>query len=111
MEGQAPEIGTAQPVAPAPAPATMPTYTANPAPQMSDGGAIGSVTGGKMNIKDIVISSLLLVLSVYGILYYRKGLKKLDEQPSADDFSNMNGDIEELQYNVKKALGKKYQLT
>lgn len=109
MEVQAPEIAPVQVSAPAPAPA--PTYAPSPAPQMAEGGAIGSVTGGKMNIKDIVISALLFVVSVYGILYYRKAIKKLDEQPTAEQFDNMTGDIEEVQYNVKKLMGKRYQTT
>jgi len=50
-------------------------------------------------------------LSIYGIFYYRKAIKKLDEQPNADEFENMSGDIEEVKYNVKKALGKKYETT
>jgi hypothetical protein len=96
---------------------TPPTPTVETAPMSavetsySDGGAMGSITSGKMNIKDIVISALLITLSVYGIFYYRKAIKKLDEQPTAEEFDNMSGDIEEVKYNVKKALGKKYEAT
>ena len=109
------EAQTTAPTTPAPATAPAPevanvTYQA-PTPQMETGGAMETITKPKMNIKDIVISALLVTLSVYGIFYYRKALKKLDEQPTADQFANMNGDIEELQYNLKKALGKKYQAT
>ena len=64
-----------------------------------------------MNIKDIVISALLITLSVYGIFYYRKAIKKLDEQPTAEEYENMTGDIDEVKYNLKKALGKKYETT
>ena len=64
-----------------------------------------------MNIKDIVISALLITLSVYGIFYYRKAIKKLDEQPTAEEYENMSGDIDEVKYNLKKALGKKYETT
>jgi hypothetical protein len=64
-----------------------------------------------MNIKDIVISALLVALSVYGIFYYRKAIKKLDEQPSSEEFDTMSGDIEEVKYNLQKALGRKYQKT
>lgn len=100
----APEIQAPAPaVAPAPAPAPTPMY--------EEGGATDSVAKPKMNIKDIVISALLVALSIYGIFYYRKAIKKIDEQPSAEEFDNMSGDIEEVKFNLKKALGKKYQTT
>jgi hypothetical protein len=109
MEGQ-----TTPPVevsTPAPAPVAESTPAPTVETSYSDGGAMGSITSGKMNIKDIVISALLLTLSVYGIFYYRKAIKKLDEQPTAEEYENMSGDIDEVKYNVKKALGKKYETT
>jgi hypothetical protein len=111
----------AQTTAPAttPAPATAPapevanvTYQAPaPTPQMETGGAMETIAKPKMNIKDIVISALLIVVSIYGIFYYRKAIKKLDEQPSSEEFDTMSGDIEEVKYNLQKALGRKYQKT
>jgi hypothetical protein len=109
MEGQ-----TTPPVevsTPAPAPVAESTPAPTVETSYSDGGAMGSITSGKMNIKDIVISALLVTLSVYGIFYYRKAIKKLDEQPTAEEYENMSGDIDEVKYNVKKALGKKYETT
>ena len=109
MEGQ-----TTPPVevsTPAPAPVADSTPAPTVETSYSDGGAMGSITSGKMNIKDIVISALLVTLSVYGIFYYRKAIKKLDEQPTAEEYENMSGDIDEVKYNVKKALGKKYETT
>jgi hypothetical protein len=110
MEGQA-----TPPVEATSTPAPAPVAESTPAPTVetsySDGGAMGSITSGKMNIKDIVISALLVTLSVYGIFYYRKAIKKLDEQPTAEEYENMSGDIDEVKYNVKKALGKKYETT
>lgn len=107
MEGQTTppvEVSTPAPVVETtPAPTVETSY--------SDGGAMGSITSGKMNIKDIVISALLVTLSIYGIFYYRKAIKKLDEQPTAEEYENMNGDIDEVKYNLKKALGKKYETT
>jgi len=107
MEAQ-PTIET--PIATTPA---QPTFEATPSVETSysDGGAMSSITSGKMNIKDIVISALLITLSVYGIFYYRKAIKKLDEQPTAEEYENMTGDIDEVKYNLKKALGKKYETT
>jgi hypothetical protein len=109
MEGQAPEVVPVQAVAPAPAP--IDAYAPAPAPQMAEGGAMENKVKPSFRLVDIAIMALWIVVPIYGIFYYRKALKKLDEQPTADDFSNMNGDIEELQYNLKKALGKKYQAT
>lgn len=110
MEGQ-----TTPPVEATSTPAPAPVVESTPAPTVetsySDGGAMGSITSGKMNIKDIVISALLVTLSVYGIFYYRKAIKKLDEQPTAEEYENMTGDIDEVKYNLKKALGKKYETT
>ena len=109
MEGQT--TPPAEVSTPAPAPVVVSTPAPTVETSYEEGGAIGSITSGKMNIKDIVISALLITLSVYGIFYYRKAIKKLDEQPTADEFENMSGDIEEVKYNVKKALGKKYETT
>ena len=107
MEGQ-----TTPPVeASTPAPVVETTPAPTVETSYSDGGAMGSITSGKMNIKDIVISALLVTLSIYGIFYYRKAIKKLDEQPTAEEYENMNGDIDEVKYNLKKALGKKYETT
>lgn len=107
----------AQSTASTPAPATVPapevanvTYQA-PSPQMETGGAMETITKPKMNIKDIIISGFLIALSIYGIFYYRKAIKKLDEQPSSEEFDNMSADIDEVKYNLQKALGKKYQKT
>ena len=96
-------------VAPAPAPAPVVAQAPAPAPQMAEGGAMDSVTKGKMNIKDIILSGLLFTLTVYGIVYYRKGIKALDEQVTPEEFDNMAGMIEEHDVNLKKALGGKYK--
>lgn len=94
-------------VAPSPAPVVAPAPA--PAPQMADGGAMDSITKGKMNVKDIIISVLLFTLTIYGIVYYRKGIKSLDEQVTPEEFDNMAGMIEEHDVNLKKALGGKYK--
>ena len=94
--------------APAPVAPVAPVAPA-PAPQMESGGAMESIAKHKMNTKDIVISLLLVAVSIYGIVYYRKAIKNLDETPTLEEFDNMAGDIEEVKQNVKKALGKKYQ--
>ena len=96
-------------VAPAPAPAPVVAQAPAPAPQMAEGGAMDSITKGKMNIKDIIISGLLFTLTVYGIVYYRKAIKSLDEQVTPEEFDNMAGMIEEHDVNLKKALGSKYK--
>jgi len=96
-------------VAPAPAPVATPAPAPAPAPQMESGGAMENIAKHKMNTKDIVISLLLVAVSIYGIVYYRKAIKSLDETPTLEEFDNMAGDIEEVKINVKKALGKRYE--
>ena len=96
-------------VAPAPAPAVAPAVAPAPAPQMAEGGAMDSVAKRKMNTKDIIISLLLVTVSIYGIVYYRKAIKSLDEQVTPEEFDNMAGMIEEHDVNLKKALGSKYK--
>ena len=96
-------------VAPAPAPVATPAPAPAPIPQMESGGATESIMKPKMNVKDMVLSGLLIVMAIYGIVYYRKAIKNLDETPTLEEFDNMAGDVEEVKLNVKKALGKKYQ--
>jgi len=96
-------------VAPAPAPAVAPAPAPAPAPQMADGGAMDSIAKPKMNVKDIIISALLVTLSIYGIVYYRKAIKSLDEQITPEEFDNMAGMVDEHDVNLKKALGSKYK--
>ena len=93
----------------APAPAPVVAQAPAPAPQMSEGGAMDSVAKPKMNTKDIIISLLLVTVSIYGIVYYRKAIKSLDEQVTPEEFDNMAGMIEEHDVNLKKALGGKYK--
>ena len=106
MEASAPATPDVAP-APAPAPAVAPAPA--PAPQMAEGGAMDSIAKPKMNVKDIIISALLVTLSIYGIVYYRKAIKSLDEQITPEEFDNMAGIVDEHDVNLKKALGSKYK--
>lgn len=108
MEANAPATPEVAP-APAPAPAVAQTPAPAPAPQMAEGGAMDSIAKPKMNVKDIVISALLVTLSIYGIVYYRKAIKNLDEQISPEEFDNIAGMVDEHDVNLKKALGSKYK--
>lgn len=65
-----------------------------------------------MDLKSLLVFGLLIAFSVYGITYYRKAIAKLneDKKPS-DEFLNLVDDIEEVKYNVKKALGQRYKPT
>ena len=101
---EAPAVATPE-VAPAPAPAVAPA----PAPQMADGGAMDSVAKPKMNTKDIIISLLLITVSIYGIVYYRKAIKSLDEQITPEEFDDMVAKVDEHDVNLKKELGSKYK--
>jgi hypothetical protein len=105
---EAPAVATPE-VAPAPAVAVAPTPAPAPAPQYGEGGAMDSVAKPKMNTKDIIISLLLITVSIYGIVYYRKAIKSLDEQITPEEFDNMAGMVEEHDVNLKKALGGKYK--
>ena len=103
---EAPAVATPE-VAPAPAPAVAPAVA--PTPQMAEGGVMDSIAKPKMNIKDIVISVLLVTLSIYGMVYYRKAIKSLDEQITPEEFDNLAGMVDEHDVNLKKALGNKYK--
>ena len=100
-----PEVAPAPAPAVAPAPAPAPT----PAPQMSESGAMDSVAKPKMNTKDIIISLLLVTVSIYGIVYYRKAIKSLDEQITPEEFDTLADTVDEHDVNLKKALGSKYK--
>ena len=93
----------------APAPAVAPVVAPAPAPQMSDGGAMDSIAKPKMNTKDIIISILLITVSIYGIVYYRKAIKTLDEQVSPEEFDDLLAKVDEHDTNLKSALGNKYK--
>jgi hypothetical protein len=100
------------PVAPAPvqelAPATV-------TPTSGGGGddVFESMSSQKpMDLKSLLVFGLLIAFSIYGITYYRKAIAKLnDDKKPNDDFLNLVDDVEEIKYNVKKALGKKYSTT
>jgi hypothetical protein len=111
MEGQAPTpevtvapvaTPTTTPVAPAP----TPQYT--PAPQvMEESGVFDGKSRWRM--VDIVIMSLFIVLPIYGISYYRKAMKKLDEQPTNQELEDLIDMVNEHDSNLKTALGAKYK--
>lgn len=109
MEAQATAPATTP--APATAPAPEVANVTYQAPQVETGGAMEAITKPKWNVKDIVLSGFLLAMSISVIIYTRLGIKKLNEQPSSEEFDNMSEDIEELKFNLKKALGNKYQKT
>lgn len=65
-----------------------------------------------MDFKSLLVFGLLIAFSIYGITYYRKAIAKLNEDKKPnDDFLNLVDDVEEVKYNVKKAMGKKYSTT
>jgi hypothetical protein len=100
------------PVAPAPV-AVAPVA---PAPVATSGGGddvFESMGSQKpMDFKSLLVFGLLIAFSIYGITYYRKAIAKLNEEKKPnDDFLNLVDDVEEVKYNVKKAMGKKYSTT
>jgi len=100
------------PVAPAPV-APAPVAPAPVAPSGGGDDVFESMGSQKpMDFKSLLVFGLLIAFSVYGITYYRKAIAKLNEdQKPNDDFLNLVDDVEEVKYNVKRALGKKYSTT
>ena len=65
-----------------------------------------------MDLKSVLLFGLLIAFSIYGITYYKKAIQKMNEDKKPnDDFLNLVDDVEEVKYNVKKALGKRYSTT
>jgi hypothetical protein len=65
-----------------------------------------------MDLKSLLLFGLLIAFSIYGITYYKKAIQKMNEDKKPnDDFLNLVDDVEEVKYNVKKALGKRYSTT
>lgn len=111
MENQA-SVEAPQVQATAPTPA--PTVQTTPAPTVEtsyEQGGVSSFAITKLKLVDYFIVGLYLAVGIYGLMYFAEARKKLKEQPNADEFENMSGDIEEVKYNLKKALGKKYETT
>ena len=111
MEGQStPPVAEATPVNTAP-----PVSVETPAPTIetsySEGGAMGSITSGKMNIKDILISALLITMTIYVIVSSRKTMQKLDEQLSNEEIDDIYARLDDHEENLKKAMGKNYKTT
>jgi hypothetical protein len=109
MEAQVDVSAPAQVVAPAPAPAVAVAPAVAPAtPQMESGGFMESVTKPKMKFVDLFIAGLLIATQIYLIVDTRRRIKKENEMPSKEEFENFVDDLNEVKYNVEKALGKKY---
>ena len=100
------------PIAPvAPVQAVAPVQTVTPSGGGDD--VFESMGSQKpMDFKSLLVFGLLIAFSIYGITYYRKAIAKLNEEKKPnDDFLNLVDDVEEVKYNVKKAMGKKYSTT
>ena len=110
METQVDVSAPAQVVAPAPAVAVAPAV-APATPQMESGGFMESVTKPKMKFVDLFIAGLLIATQIYLIVDTRRRIKKENEMPSKEEFENFVDDLNEVKYNVEKALGKKYVKT
>jgi len=98
------------PVAPAPV-AVAPVQTVAPS---GGGDDVFENMGSQkpMDLKSLLVFGLLIAFSIYGITYYRKAIAKLNEEKKPnDDFLNLVDDVEEVKYNVKKAMGNKYSKT
>jgi hypothetical protein len=98
------------PVAPAP---VAPAPVAPVSPSGGGDDVFESMGSQKpMDFKSLLVFGLLIAFSIYGITYYRKAIAKLNEYKKPnDDFLNLVDDVEEVKYNVKKAMGNKYSTT
>jgi len=95
------------PVAPAP-------VAVAPVAQSGGGEDVFESMGSQkpMDFKSLLVFGLLIAFSIYGITYYRKAIAKLNEEKKPnDEFLNLVDDVEEVKYNVKKAMGNKYSKT
>jgi hypothetical protein len=100
------------PIAPvAPVQAVAPVQTVAPSGGGDD--VFESMGSQKpMDYKSLLLFGLLIAFSIYGITYYRKAIAKLNEEEKPnDDFLNLVDDVEEVKFNVKKAMGQKYKPT
>jgi hypothetical protein len=106
---QAPVIET-----PTPTPQSTPPV-AQATPSFEGGGdtnVIEKMANDKpYSILTIVTFGLIFASAWYSIMYHRKAIQKLEEAASKDEFENLVDDVEEVKYNVKKALGKKYTVS
>jgi hypothetical protein len=105
------EIGTVAPAPVAPIETVAPVQTISPSGGGDD--VFESMGSQKpMDFKSLLVFGLLIAFSVYGITYYRKAIAKLNEDKNPnDEFLNLVDEVEEVKYNVKKAMGKKYATT
>ena len=108
---QAPVVETPTPT---PAPQS-PAPEAQSTPSFEGGGdtnVIEKMANDKpYSILTIVTFGLIFASAWYSIMYHRKAIQKLEEAASKDEFENLVDDVEEVKYNVKKALGKKYTVS
>ena len=107
------EISAVAPVAPvAPVQAVAPVQSVAPTSSGGDDVFENMSSQKPMDLKSILLFGLLFAFSFYGITYYRKAIAKLNEDKKPnDEFLNLVDDVEEVKYNVKKALGQRYSNT
>lgn len=107
------EVGTTAPVAPvAPVQTVAPVQAVEPTSGGGDDVFENMSSQKPMDLKSLLLFGLLVAFSIYGITYYRKAIAKLnDDKKPNEEFLNLVDDVEEVKYNVKRALGKKYSAT
>jgi uncharacterized protein with LGFP repeats len=105
------EVGT---TTVAPVETVAPVQVTTPAPATGGGDDVfENMTSQKpMDFKSLLIVGLIVAFSIYGITYYRKAIQKMNEdKKTSEEFLNLVDDVEEVKYNVKRALGKRYTTT
>ena len=62
-----------------------------------------------MKTVEIVVLVALLLSSVFSTVYYRKAIKKIDEDKNNTDIEDLISDVDEIKMNVKKIMGNAYK--
>jgi hypothetical protein len=89
----------------APAPISQPTTEAN----ASGEGVFETVTKSPLDLKSVLLISLLAAMAIYSILASKKILEEQEnERVKAEEFDAIGEEIDELKMNLKKAMGSKY---
>jgi len=101
-----PDVATA-PVVETPQPTSTPTMESG-----GDTNVVEKMASDKpFSILTIVTFALIFASAWYSISYHRKAIQKLESNSQDDEFQNLVDDVEEVKYNVKKALGNKYKVS
>jgi len=101
------ELGTIAPVAATPTPIQSFTPT-----NVGSDDVFESMGAQKpMDLTSLLVFGLFIAFTIYGITYYRKAIATLEQNKKpSDEFTKLNDTVSQIEYNVKRALGKRYSI-